>query len=858
VKASYKTKPVPLCSPERIPMASLHLNPKGLWLAALLCASLACGLVPALAQDAQPTPSTDTGSPADSTNYQSAPVSAVLDLYEQLSGKHLIRDANLKDVPNVSIKATGLSKPEMLKLIQSTLLLNGVDIIPVDDNTAKVVTIGINKNPKSEGLPMIANAADLPAADEVVTYYMPLNYINPLEAQQIFTQVAPFHTYGSYTPAPSAQGIILTENTNTIRQLIKLKELIDVPPAAVVTEFVQLNRADVEKVADTMNKLLGQSATGAPAAGGPNSSAIVPANLGTSAPMSNEHNLISGTALVLPDTRGNRLIITTRPVNMAFLEHMASDLDQADIFMEPQRRPLKYVLAGDILPALESALATGKDEEDEAKKDEIAAHTSNPTQPQGAAGAPVAAGGGGGGGTGSVSAITPQLPNPPENNIPTVVIIGKTRLLADNRSNSIIVFGSPDVVARVFGMIDELDRKPLQVYLGTVIGQLTVAEGLEFGIDLLQKFQRVGSGGLSSSLVVPATTTSAAASGAGSVVPEPASLTSSLGFPLPTGLTLYGAIGSTLDAYVRALETTNRFKVISRPSVYTTNNKLAVIASGSQVPVPGSITSSFGSGTTTDNSNLLTTANVQYENVLLQLDIVPLINANHEVTLKIRQTNNSLGSNNIISGNNVPTILTQEINTEVTVPDKSTVVIGGLISDTLNRTTSGVPFLSDIPLLGYLFKDTTKNKERDELIIMIQPTVVETDADQIAVNEAEKQRTILGREAVEAATGVPSPEAAPVVLPVAEPVIAPQVDVKDVRIRTSTYNSKSGNTIQTTTTTTTVAPEPVPIAVPVPTSETPTGPTGLVPALSTPAPDVSNGQMPKYSTAPIVPPTSSH
>ena len=87
-----------------------------------------------------------------------------------------------------------------------------------------------------------------------------------------------------------------------------------------------------------------------------------------------------------------------------------------------------------------------------------------------------------------------------------------------------------------------------------------------------------------------------------------------------------------------------------------------------------------------------------------------------------------------INGNNVPTINTQEINTEVTVPDKSTVVIGGLIKDNTTRNVSGVPFLSDIPILKYLFSDTAKNKERDELIIMIQPSVVETDADQIAVN----------------------------------------------------------------------------------------------------------------------------
>jgi general secretion pathway protein D len=340
--------------------------------------------------------------------------------------------------------------------------------------------------------------------------------------------------------------------------------------------------------------------------------------------------------------------------------------------------------------------------------------------------------------------VTAPLQSPPQNNVPTVVSIGKTRIMADNRSNSIIVFGSTDAVERVFGMIDQLDRKPLQVYLSTVIGELTVSQGQNFGIDILQKFQHIGPYGVSSGLVQPST----AATGSTSV-PEPSSLLSSSGFPLPTGLTLYEAIGNTLDAYVRALETTNRFKIISTPSVYTTNNKLAVIASGSQVPVPSNTTSGF----TGSSSELATTSSITYEDVLLQLDIIPLINANHQVTLKIRQTNNSLGSSTVISGNSIPTINTQEINTEVTVPNKSTIVIGGLITDNTTRSSSGVPWLSDIPGLGYFFKEVGKSKERDELIIMIQPSVVETPEDQVAINEEEKQRTILGPEAAAAVGG---------------------------------------------------------------------------------------------------------
>jgi general secretion pathway protein D len=669
---------------------------------------------------------------ANFSSFQNTPVNSILDVYEQLSGLHLIRDVALNGVPPVSINATGLDRASTLKMIESALLLNGIAIVPLDGRTSKVVAIGANKNPRSEGVRLYANAADLPAQDQVVSYYMSLNFISPEEAKTIFDQQAPIHSYGSYVPAPSAQAIILTEDTSVLRQLIALKELIDVAPAQVKTEFIQLHRADAEKVADILTNLVEAKRS---AAGGMQ-------GMGRQGMPEQSGGLITGEAEIIPDPRSNRLLIATRPTNMALLHQLAMELDQPDDFLTPQNRPLKYVLADDILPALEAALAEGKDELTEIKEP-----TASTAATASAIVAPSSATSNSNTGA-TISAITPPLSAPAENNAPTVATIGKTRLLADNRSNSIIVFGTPDAVARVFNMIDQLDKKPLQVYLATVIGELTVAEGLEFGIDILQKFTHIGSYGLSASNLN--TTGTLGSTGTTSPVPEPGGLLSSTGFPLMSGLTLYGAIGSTLDAYVRALETTNRFKIVSRPSVYTTNNRLAVIASGSEVPIPGSTISGFTGG----SNDLVSSSSIQYQQVLLQLDIIPLINAEKQVTLKIRQTNNTLGANTLISGNEIPTINTQEINTEVTVPDKSTIVIGGLIADTNKRTTGGVPWLSDIPVLGYLFKDTLKSKERDELIIMIQPTVVETDADQVAVNEIEKQRTILGKEASEAATPI--------------------------------------------------------------------------------------------------------
>jgi general secretion pathway protein D len=730
----------------------------------LTLAALTVATIRVEAQVPPPMAPPDESSSGGFSNFQNTPISSILDTYEQLSGKHLVRDINVSGLPSITLNANGVSKAEFLRLIEATLLLNGAAIVPIDDHTAKVVGMVGNKNPRSEGVKLYADADSIPKDDELISYYMPLSYISPPEAVGIFQAQAPVHPYGAYIPAPTAQAVIVTESADVVRELIALKELVDVPPANVTSEFVQLNRADAEKVADLLNKLLEAKKDDQPAALSP---VFVPARLGNEAPMSNEHNLISGPAEIVADPRSNRILLVTRPVNLPFLRQMIAELDRPDSFMQPQRIALKYVLAGDILPALAGALAQGRDEEAEARAAAATAssnnNNSNPVQ---GATTPNSTGGStlqnGNGGQSTGANEEQALTDPTQSNVPTLITVGKTRLLADNRSNSIIVFGAPDAVARINSMVDQLDRKPLQVYLATVIGQLTVGNGLEFGVDLLQKFQHSGSLGLATGVV------NTSAGGAVAGVPEPQSLITSTAFPLASGVTIYGLIGNTLNAYVRALETTNRFKVISRPSVYTTNNKAALIASGSQIPVPASTTSGF----TGSSNDLVSTSSISYENVLLQLSIIPVINADHQVTLRIRQSNDSVGGSQTISGNSIPIIDTQKIDTEVTVPDKSTIVIGGLISDSTQRNTTGIPFLSDIPVLGYFFSDTNKTKNRSELIIMISPTVIETDADQVLANEAEKARTLLGHSAEETVAS-PSPKAAGIIAPASETRIDP-------------------------------------------------------------------------------------
>jgi type II secretory pathway component GspD/PulD (secretin) len=196
------------------------------------------------------------------------------------------------------------------------------------------------------------------------------------------------------------------------------------------------------------------------------------------------------------------------------------------------------------------------------------------------------------------------------------------------------------------------------------------------------------------------------------------------------GTNIYVAAGNAFAAIVHLLESTNRFRVISRPTVFTSNNKKAIIASGQEVPVPVSTLTNSNFGGVVNNTAAVS-ASIEYKKVVLQLEVVPLINSEKEVSLDILQKIDSIvpGGNVNISGNSVPTIDTRYIRTNVAAANGSTIVLGGLIEDQKQKNYQGFPYLSRIPLIGAAFRSTSSGKQRRELIILMCPEVTLTKLD---------------------------------------------------------------------------------------------------------------------------------
>lgn len=326
------------------------------------------------------------------------------------------------------------------------------------------------------------------------------------------------------------------------------------------------------------------------------------------------------------------------------------------------------------------------------------------------------------------------IQGPTEDNAPVSVLVGKTRVVADPMSNTILVVGRSSEIEKVNGLLDKLDRRPAQVYLATVIGQLTLGNDFTFGFDYLSALNdRDGAG---NNFTAGQLTT-----GRFAVPDVRTNLVNAISSG--SGLNLYGQIGDALDVYVSALETTNRFNVLSRPSVFALNNKKATITSGTLIPVPTQ--SNSGNG---NLNNGTITVSYGFQDVVLKLEVVPLINEDGEINLTVAQVNDTVtGYTTFPNVGSLPIIATEQLVTSVNVRDGNTIVLGGLISDSEQKTTSGTPFLSRIPGVGNLFKKNANNKNRKELLIFIQPKVVTTDGEVSLTSAREDYRTRVGADA---------------------------------------------------------------------------------------------------------------
>jgi len=294
-------------------------------------------------------------------------------------------------------------------------------------------------------------------------------------------------------------------------------------------------------------------------------------------------------------------------------------------------------------------------------------------------------------------------------------------VVADDRTNAIVINDIPKVMPTIDRLLTQLDRKTQEVEIEARVVAATRNFARDIGTQLgfgwgnrtsaIGGNAQAGSspttvGGLTPGYI---TTTSTSGGGSGATIP----LFSNLGSTSPTsGLTFLNASNTVrIDAVLSMAESRGLLKVLSRPRIVTQNNILAQVKQGVRVPI---VTQAQLGGPPT----------VTYVDAFLRLTVTPQITSESTIFLNIDVENTTPNFGQEVQGN--PELITQQATTQVLVTDGGTVVIGGVIQTQNSINITQVPLLGNIPYLGNLFKHTIVSTSNQELIFFITPRIIQT------------------------------------------------------------------------------------------------------------------------------------
>ena len=290
----------------------------------------------------------------------------------------------------------------------------------------------------------------------------------------------------------------------------------------------------------------------------------------------------------------------------------------------------------------------------------------------------------------------------------TGVSLPGVRIAADVTNNSLVIFASQENYRLIEQTLTQLDRAQLQVAIHATIAEVTLNNDLQFGVEYYLQNNSGSSVGFNTQTT-----------GTG------VSVSQILGAVLP-GTNLMLGPASSPRVVINALRTISDVKVLSSPSVVVLDNQEATLLVGDQVPVE---TGSANVLAATTSSSSTVVNSINYINTGVILRVLPRVNANGNVILNVEQEVSGVVGNTSAAQSLTPTVSQRQVKSSIAVASGQTVLLGGLITETQQRTRSGIPILEEIPAVGNLFSTNDRSTTRTEIIIFIEPQIIRNSVD---------------------------------------------------------------------------------------------------------------------------------
>ena len=599
-------------------------------------------------------------------DFSGVDVNQVLDVYAKLVNRTILR-ANLPDAKIVLKTQTPLTRSEAIQALQAVLALNNVSVINIGDKFVKALTSdGANA---AGGEVDRSGTTNLPNLGTYITHITQLHYIKPSLMVPLIT---PFGKLpNSVFPIDDNGILVIRDYAENVKRMLEMIDQIDVSvPAEYISEVIPIRYAKVDEIASALNSL-GGSGGGSTVSIGQGASSTPISGLGNRSGFGGGGGGGAGGGYQQgggANPFGGRATGATSPngtpsTGTSFQSRLQNIINRANA----------------------------------------------PT-------------GGGGGGQDQIQ------------------LFGQTKIIPNESSSTLLIYATRQDMTMIKEIISKLDVPLAQVLIEAVIMNVTIGNTFKLGVSADQKPKNVGSGiigggGMNNGqgflstiqqIIGYQTNFSGIGSNLTTIVNPVFQTVSGLGTngngfgsALPGGLSYFGSIGPNYDVAVQAAETDDHASIIQRPRIQTSQAKPAQFFVGSTVPyVTGTYyNGGYGGGNSSQYSQL---------SVGVELDVTPFINPDGEVTMEIQQEIDDVDGFTKIDGNDVPKTLKRTLNATITVRDHDTVMLGGFIKSFKQTSKSGVPFLSDIPLLGNLFSSRSDQKDRQELIVLMRPTVLKT------------------------------------------------------------------------------------------------------------------------------------
>ena len=639
-------------------------------------------LVPiAYAQNSQNTPS--NGALPDSTSvtlsFSNADIESVASVLAKATGQTILVDPKVKGTINL-ISNKPLTKAKALDAFSTALRTSGFALVNVN---------GIYRVVPEADAKLISNSVltgkSSQAGDQIITKVFKLNFESANNLLPVLRPlVSANNTINAY---PGNNTIVITDYASNIQRIGELIETIDAP-ASTDVQTIKLRYAIAIDVAAMLNKVLETGLAGAEA---------------------------GNKTIVMADARSNSLLLrSSSPEKMRQIRALVAKLDtpgtsNGNIWVVPLRNAeaTKLAITLRAIVAADTALSA-----------QVASGTA--TQAVGAVGAtaaPIIPTPGSSGGTGS-AASTSALTS---SSAPSTGGI----IQAEPATNSLIITANEPLYRNLRHVIDQLDKRRGQVYIETIIVEVSSTNAAELGIQwqglVGSGNQNTGFGGTNF--------TNADGTGGSNITNLARNVNSILNPNNTTGITpvppnpglnlglltkFNGVYG--MSALITALSTTTGTNILSTPNLITLDNEEARIVVGQNIPL---ISGSYATTGSTATATPFTT--VTRQDIGLILRVKPQISENGLVKMQIYQEVSNVASQ---VPNQGPILNKRDIETNVIVDDGQTLVLGGLIENAYKDSTSGIPWLSDIPIIGALFRYDNSARTKTNLLVFLRPYVL--------------------------------------------------------------------------------------------------------------------------------------